>query len=360
VVIGMPTLHPQIVTRSLTWHRGRGIEETARDHDVFQSASYLDSPVALIHQGAAAVRRRLGRPETVLDFPILHELRAAGATDYLVLPLRFTRGRASFVSWATDAALGFAPAELRLLDDLLPLLAMRFEIEARRTMMNDLLATYLGVDAARKVMAGAVRRGGGEPIQAAIWYCDLRGFTALTTRLTPGELMALLDDYFDCVARPVQERGGEVLKFIGDAILAIFRLAPAGEGVACNAALEAAVDALRRVHLLNQGRALEGGTQIGIGIALHVGEVMYGNIGAQDRLDFTVIGAAVNEVTRVEDQCRHLGQPLLVTGAFAACGCSNLVSLGSHRLRDVREPVELFALPPGGIERITIDPSLCR
>ncbi len=351
VVIGMPTLHPQILTRSLTWHRGRGVEEASRDHDIFQTAFYLASPVALIHQGAAAIRRRLGRPETELDFPILHELRAAGATDYLVLPLRFTRGRPSFVSWATDAPDGFAPAELRLLDDLMPLLAVRFEIEARRAMMHDLLATYLGADAARKVIAGAVRRGGGEMVRAAIWYCDLRGFTRLADRAPPAAMIALLDDYFDCVAAPVQERGGEVLKFIGDAMLAIFRCDAAGEEAACGLALDAAVDALKRLHVLNQGRALEGAPLLDIDIALHLGDVMYGNVGASNRLDFTVIGAAVNLVARLESQCAVLGQKLLATAAFAAsCAAGSLRSLGPHRLRDVRQPVELFAAAGGAAE----------
>jgi adenylate cyclase len=345
VVVGLPTLHPQIITRSLTWHRGRGIEQASRDHDVFQSASYLDSPVALIHQGAAAIRRRLGRPETELDFPILHELRAAGATDYLVLPLRFTRGRPSFVSWATDAPEGFSATQLRLLDDILPLLALRFEIEVRRTMLNDLLATYLGGEAARKVVAGAVRRGGGELVRAAIWYCDLRGFTRLADRTPPADMIALLDAYYDRVAAPVQERGGEVLKFIGDAMLAIFRCDKAGDGAACELALDAAVDALGRLRLLNQARARDRAPRLDIGIALHLGDVMYGNIGASDRLDFTVIGAAVNLAARLEAKCVDLGEPLLATSAFAAsCAAGSLRSLGSHRLRDVRQPTQIFTV----------------
>jgi adenylate cyclase len=343
VVIGLPTLHPQIVTRSLTWQRGRGVQEASRDHDVMQSPTYLESPVALIHQGAAAIRRRLGRPETELDFPILGELRAAGVTDYLILPLRFTRGRASFVSWATDAPEGFAQDELRLLDGLTPLLALRFEIESRRAMMNDLLATYLGAEAARKVIAGAVRRGSGELVRAAIWYCDLRGFTRMADRTPPAAMIALLDGYFDCVATPVQERGGEVLKFIGDGMLAIFRCQGASEDAACAKALAAAVEALSRLDALNQERARAAAPPLAIGIALHLGEVMYGNVGAANRLDFTVIGAAVNLVARLESRCAALGQNLLATRAFAQlCPGGSLVSLGSHRLRDVTEPVEIF------------------
>jgi adenylate cyclase len=358
----LPTLHPQHFTRGLTWVRGEGASETAREHGLLQTAAYRDSPVFLIHQGAAAIRRRLDRPETVLDFPILHELKALGATDYVVLPLRFTRGRPSFISWATDRPGGFAAGELALLSDLMPLIALRFEIEAGRQMMRDLLATYLGANAAGKVLAGTVQRAQGEVIRAAVWFCDLRGFTAMADRMAPRDLIATLDDFLECMARPVQERGGEVLKFIGDGMLAIFRIEGADSAQACRTALAAAFEARERLHVLNQGRALEGGVPLRAGIALHLGEVVYGNIGAKDRLDFTVIGRAVNEVARIEASCAKLGRSLIASAAFAegCCGfetCpARLVSLGPHVLRGVREPRELYGLaeddlydvPPSG------------
>lgn len=353
VSASMPAMHPQAVVRGVFWIRGQGAGEQAREHGIFETSAYKDSPVALIHQGAGAIRRRLEQDTAVLDFPILRELKAQGATDYVVLPMRFTRGRPSFMSWTTDRPGGFTTAELTLLSDLMPLIALRFEIHAAYRMTSDLLTTYLGRGATERVLSGTVRRGQGTPIRAAIWYCDLRGFTAMADQMKTHDLITTLDDYFECMARPVQDHGGEVLKFVGDALLAIFRVD--GEAThAGQAALDAAISAFEGLHLLNQGRALEGGAPLRVGIALHLGEVIYGNIGASDRLDFTVIGPAVNEVVRIEASCAKLGHPLLASAAFAAecCGpgCLHaMVSVGRHVLRGVREPQELFALPDSAL-----------
>jgi adenylate cyclase len=202
-------------------------------------------------------------------------------------------------------------------------------VSARR-----LLDVYLGQNAAERVLSGGFRRGSGQLLTAAIWYCDLRGFTSLSDRLPTREVVPLLDRYFETVAGPVVARGGEILKFIGDAVLAVFPTGPEGPRSACERALAAAEESLRVVADLRP---------LSIGVGLHLGEVMYGNIGARERLDFTVIGAAVNEVCRVESLCKELSVPLLMTGRFAEQlahqGC---VPLGLHALKGVAEPQPVF------------------
>ncbi len=343
--------HPQVFARNLRWSREGGVEQIDRPHAVVRSSTYRDSPVALVLRGAPLVRRRLHGPDASLDFPIVRELRDAGATDYVGMPLRFSNNRMNFVSWATDREDGFTAAHLARLQELLPLIAMRFELESTYYTMQTLLEVYLGKGAGQKVLSGTVRRAEGDVIRAAIWYSDLRGFTAMTDRLASNEIIATLDDYFDCMVGGVHEHGGDVLKFIGDGLLAIFPVAgeletPAASN-ACGHAIGAARSALERLADLNRRRAAEGEDALRCGIALHVGQVTYGNIGAEDRLDFTAIGPAVNLVSRVEPLCRTLGQPVLVSEDFAHCsGMAGFVALGAHDLHGFAKPQNIYALPP--------------
>lgn len=365
MTLALPSMHPQVYTRGFSWHRGEGVKMITRGHEIRNSGEYLNSPVAAIHQGAAAVRRRLDIPNAVMDFGLLPELKANGITDYLALPMRFTQGpnmpdtpenrfrNLSFASFATDRPGGFLPADLSYLMELMPLLALRLEIEAARRMTRDLLITYLGRGPAKRVLRGNFIRGRGFEVEAAIWLSDLRGFTALSDSISPQELITILDDYFEVMARPIQDREGEVLKFMGDGLLAIFRV---GEGdahgedpraAACRRALAAARDAFAGLHEFNQGRALGGAAPLRVGIGLHLGRVVFGNIGAKDRLDFTVIGRAVNEVSRVEAAAKPLGRPLITSASFAEAlpGHGGLESLGFQVLRGVKEPRELFGQP---------------
>ncbi len=349
VTSGMLTMHPQLFARTVTWDRSGRAREVLHDHGTQQSAPYLDSPIAVIHQGAAAIRRRLDIAEPQLDFPVVRDLKQQGATDYVVMPLRFSNGSVNFVSWASDRPGGFSTENLTLLWDLLPLISLRMEIESAYVMADDLLTTYLGQNAARQVLGGSIRAGQGAVIRAAIWYCDLRGFTAMADRLPPAEMIAILDDYFDGMARAVQEHGGEVLKFIGDAMLAIFEI-PAGpqpsiDNAACRA-LNAAQAAFNALANLNHLRREDGKEALKIGVALHVGDVVYGNIGARDRLDFTVIGPAVNEVVRLERLCAEMNCPLVTSQSFQEMACDpRLQAMGWHHLRGLPEPRQVFALP---------------
>lgn len=358
VSTGLPSMHPQTYARGFSWTRDQGVSINVRGHDVRRSPEYLNSPIFVIHQGAAAVRRRLDLPDAPLDFGVLHDLKAIGATDYLALPMRFTQGpgmsadgksNISFMSFATDRPGGFRPEELSYLMELMPLIALRLELEAGRRMTRDLLNTYLGRAATKRVLKGDFMRGRGDEVEAAIWLSDLRGFTAFSDRHPPQEVVSTLDSYFDAMAGPIQAHDGEILKFIGDGLLAVFRVGDDGNrNEACRRALAAAQEAFAGLHEINQGRAIAGASQLKIGLALHLGKVVFGNIGARDRLDFTVIGRAVNEVARVEAMTKVLDRPLLTSAAFAAASDSacGLQSLGFHALRGVQEPQELFGVSP--------------
>lgn len=360
VTTALPSMHPLTLTRAFIWERGEGVSMSERGHDIAQTEEYLNSPVAVIHEGAAAVRRQLEAPNAPMDFGILPELKEQGVTDYLVLPMRFTQGpgmgkdgaNLSFMSFATDRKGGFRPEELSYLMELMPLISLRMELEAGRRMTRDLLTTYLGHGPAKRVLQGNIRRGRGYEVEAAIWLSDLRGFTSFSDRNDTVEVVATLDRYFDAMAQPIQAHEGEVLKFIGDGLLAIFRV---DEGstleAACRRALTAAESAFAGLHELNQGRAIAGVAPLKVGLGLHVGKVVFGNIGARDRLDFTVIGRAVNEVARLEAQTKAVDRPLLTSAAFAevingtAGSPYHLESVGFHALRGVREAQELFTLP---------------
>jgi len=336
-------LHPQLFGMGFYWQRdaqdvrvfraARGIEQT----DLFRN-----SPMRVLFEGAGAVRQRLDLPDAALAFPLFEELRAEGITDYVALPVSFTDGPIHGTTWASDRPGGFATEHLALIEDLLPLFGLLLEIHANRRLAIDLLDIYVGPSAGERILNGQITRGSGETVQAAIWYCDLRGFTELSERLGRDEVLACLNDYFDCMGAPIERHQGEILKFIGDAMLALFRL---DDEPACGRAMQAALEARRAMLELNDRRRAQGLPALGFGLALHTGEVMYGNIGTASRLDFTVIGPAVNLTSRIERLCRTLGLDLLVSDTFAEHCLCPMRSLGAHHLPGVARPVEVFTLP---------------
>jgi adenylate cyclase len=344
VHMGLRSTHPEIVAQTVIWTRGTaGSRQVDHGYGMTLSSGYQNSPVRLIHEGAGGFRRRLEGPTAQFDFPVLRDMVEQGCTDYLIMPLVFASGQINFVSWSTDRPGGFRTPELSRLYDLVPLLALRVEIEMANRNAANLLTTYLGPSAARRVLAGSVRRGQVERIRAAIWVSDLRGFTRLSDRVPTRQVIAVLNDYFDVMDRAIEAHGGEILKFVGDGLLAIFNAGPTS-AEDCARAMAAAREVLARIEGDNQERAAEGLPTLRTGIGLHVGEVAFGNIGAHDRLDFTVIGPAVNEAVRVEALCKVLERPLLISGAFAAAaGHAGLESVGSHALRGVSTPQELYA-----------------
>ncbi len=339
-------LHPQLAGVRLLWRRGIGAEETRYGYDTTESGAYEKSPLYRVYVDGELVRRRLTAPPADDDFPILPELRAEGFTDYLVTPLEQASGRRQAVSWATSHPNGFSDEHIATLVGLLPALAACSESRSLRGMLRGLLSIYLGPQAGSRVLAGTIRRGEGQTMAAAIWLCDLRDFTLLSETLPSEDVIRLLNDYFEIMAGPVNEHGGEVLKFIGDAMLAIFPIQDdLDRDRACRTALIAGEEALARLATSNAERRARGDREIDLGLALHTGTVMYGNIGAPERLDFTVIGPAVNLTARIAGLCRPLGRQLLASARFASpCG-SQLVSLGHHPMRGLAEPQEIFGLP---------------
>jgi adenylate cyclase len=345
------TLHPLVAGTRVLWRSGeRAVEETAYAHGPELDQAFLGSPLHVVYSTGRPVRRRLEGPDAVLDFPVLRELRDEGLTDYLLLPMiSIDNEIRALTSWASRRPGGFTDADLATIAGMLPAFAALAEIQERRRLTSTLLDTYLGSDAGRRVLGGLIKRGDGVAMAAALWFCDLRDFTRLSDEL-PGEaVIALLNDYFGCMSEPVQARGGQVLKFIGDAMLAIFPIKDdLDRDRACHTALAAAIAALEGLDALNREREAAGQPALRVGLALHTGSVMYGNIGAPNRLDFTVIGPAVNLVTRIESLCKPLGRRLLASARFASpCG-SQLVSLGRHPLKGIPEPQEIFTLPGVG------------
>jgi len=352
VYVGQRTLHPQIAALGYQWNRGdTSVEVVTRDISVINSATYINSPIRQLYEfGMTSIRRRLTGPAAQLDFPILVEMRDQGATDYAIFALNLGAVVRSSISITTDRPEGFTDAQLSAFEAIVPLLAMVVETLETRRLAGALLEVYLGRDPGQRVLDGAIQRGEGVTMAAAVWYCDLRDFTKLSNKLPRDEVIALLNDYFDTVARPVHARGGEILKFIGDAILAIFPMQDdLDRDSKCRVALTAAEEALDAMRDLNELRASAGKRPLKVGIGLHAGSVTYGNIGVVSsdlaRLDFTVIGPAVNLAARIGDLCRPLDEPLLASRAFASpCG-STLMPLGDYVLRGFDEPQKVYGMP---------------
>ena len=346
ISISLSDYHPEVIGRSYAWIRGQGIEITDRAYTPKRSDVYMDSPIRVIHDGADGLRRRLEEPDVVPDFAITRELKQQGATDYVGMALKFSDGSRHFASWVTDRSGGFTTEELTFFDLLLPLACMRLELAHARRVTEQLLNTYLGADATRRIMSGNIRRSVGEDIAAVIFYCDLRGFTRLTDTLPPGDVITVLGEYYDAVASAVRSHGGDVIKMIGDGMIAIFPIRDGMDAArAAREAVDAARDARTALESIEPERLPEGVDRLAAGFALHVGQVTFGNIGSRDRLDFTVIGPAVNEVSRVEPLTKVLGHSLLMTADFAKLPSAlNLKSLGFQALRGVRAPREIFTL----------------
>lgn len=343
--LSIRVLHPQFTGVGMLWRPGMGEAETIRiEHAMLNEPRFLNSPIKALYEGAEAIRQRLDVPAVRDEFGVYADLRAEGFTDYVALPLVTTDGRRHATTWSTKRPGGFTTEHLLRIDDILPVLTMVADIRLNRRLAKNLLNTYIGDHAGERVLAGEIVRGAGTAIRAAVWYCDLRGSTALSERLPTGEMLDVLNDFFDTLGGPIARHGGEILKFIGDGMLAVF---PLEEDGACVRALRAAVEARRAMLALNERRAAEGRETLGYGLALHLGELMFGNIGTTTRLDFTVIGPAVNAASRLEGLTKVLRRRVLLSAPFAyACGCAPefLEDLGRHPLRGVGEPLGVFGL----------------
>jgi adenylate cyclase len=343
VTTGIPTLHPQLDAVSGMWEAGKGTRGRYFQLTPDTVATYENSPVFVIYNEGRTVRCPLETPPQEGEFPILPELRAAGLTDYVGVPLPFYDGSFKAVSYATDRPGGFRDDEIALFEAIGPYVAAIEEAMHMRRIMGTLLDTYVGPVAGRRVLDGAIKRGSQETIRAAIWFSDLQGFTALSEILPGGRLIGLLNDYFDIVTTAIEAEDGEVLKFIGDAVMAIFQPRDGDEGGAARRALAAALAARTALDERSAARTAGGGAPIRFGIALHVGDVLYGNVGGSNRLDFTVIGPAVNLTSRIEGLTRALDHPILVSAAFAAIHGGAFAPLGEFQFKGISEKRAVYA-----------------
>lgn len=349
------TLHPEIRGLGCRWWRERRVtEEFVIAHGSGLSKDYLESPIRATVEHGTPVRRRLDQEP--IEFPLLAQLRAKGATDYVAAPLNpnYHRNiqpphaeaqRYPVVTWATDRAGGFGEDDLALLEAICPALAAVVESRTMRRIAKNLIQIYLGREVGQRIFYGQIQRGQSERMRAVVMASDLRSFTRLSDRLPSETVIRLLDDYFEHVAAPVHRAGGEILKFIGDGVLAMFPTTDGGEAEATRKGLAVAREIVARLETYNAACRRNGPTQIRAGFGLHLGDLMYGNVGAPDRLDFTAIGPSVNLAFRLEGLTKRLDRPILASSAFAAACPAPLVSLGFQPVRGLVEPQELFGLP---------------
>jgi class 3 adenylate cyclase/uncharacterized protein (DUF427 family) len=345
----IPTLHPQIFATVLVWRDDvADVRVVFEPHDILHQPRFSASPFAPIIRGAGGVRRRLEDTDCKLDFPVVRDLKADGATDYIAMPFRFSDGQINVISMTSFRKGGFSTAHLGNIYEVMPALGRLFEVHAQRRISTSLLDTYLGPGTGKRVLEGQIKLGDGQLIHAVIWFCDLRNSTNLAASMGTAAYLAHLNRFLGAMAGAIIEHGGEILAYIGDAVLAIYPISADGAGGytpadACARAVEAARLAAQRIAAVNS--ALVDAPPIQYGIGLHIGDVTYGNIGIPQRLQFTVIGPAANEASRIEAMTKELGEPVLLSQRFAQGYGGELVSRGEHPLKGVSGTHELFALP---------------
>jgi adenylate cyclase len=319
VGIFIRTLHPDVMGRAFIWRRGSEVVVGAANHSFLQSDAFLTSPLAVMFSTGQIVRHRIADSEGVAASPFLQDLQAEGVTDYIAIPLTFTDGSLHATSWSTKQPGGFTDEHLALLHALTGPLSRVCEIRALRRTATNLLDTYVGNRAGSRILAGQIRRGHTDTLDAVIWLSDMRGFTALSDKLPPAAVVDVLNGYFDCQVPAILAHGGEVLKFMGDGLLAIFPVDRSASDAAevCTRALAAARQARASIATLNDAHPEDRERQLRFGLALHIGEVLYGNIGGGNRLDFTCIGPAINLAARIEKLAGQLGRTIVASAEFS-------------------------------------------
>jgi adenylate cyclase len=358
VSVATDLLDPTFDGRGVRWLRDQGgLEETFQRNDegTIVSEDFPQSPFGfLLRSGQPTLRRRLDATYRRGEFQMLDKFQDQGATDYLAFSVRVGEtirlgvGEGITASWTTDLPEGFPDRQVELLGGIMPALTLAFVLRTTHRDARTLLTTYLGRHAADRVLAGNIVRGRAEPIRAVVWFSDLVGFTRISDNASADQVLALLNEYAQAQVEEIEAHGGHVLKFMGDGILAIF---PDDDTtIACARALDAAGGMRQRIAALNVRRAASELPVTDAHLALHAGELLYGNLGGPRRLDFTVLGSAVNEAARIEALCASLDQSVIVSWAFAeAAGEARrrLVSLGRYAMKGIARPQELFTLDPG-------------
>jgi adenylate cyclase len=338
------TLHPDVFGRSFIWRPGEEVSVNTADFDLPESPEFTRNPLAILYKSGHEVRYRLDDPES-RRFPLLDDMRAEGVTDYIALPLRFTDGTLHGSSWTTKAPGGFKDEHLAALRSIMAPFARLGEIFALRRTAATLLDTYVGNRAGERILAGQIRRGHAETMQVAIWLSDLRGFTTLSDRLAPEIVVDILNQYFDCQVPAIRKHGGEILKFMGDGLLAVFPIARDGGnlGEVCGRVIEAAHEARANVDAMRypSGEVVE---RFRFGVALHIGGILFGNIGGSSRLDFTCIGPAVNLAARLEKIAGRLNRTVVASAAFAGVSASGWTELGEFPISGFSKAERVYGL----------------
>jgi adenylate cyclase len=351
VSVMTPALDPMLRGVSLNWHAGEGMSFVANAHGSDEESDWLFSPVyALVEKGETFGRWRLDAPDLEADFPVLKALGAQGGVDYVLHIVEFAPGTALqgiAVSFCTRDVSGFTEGHLSAIADVLPFLTLAIAKIGLAHTFREVSATYLGRSTAERILNGQIRRGEGRAVPAAILLTDLRGFTALADRVDPADMVTWLNEHFDALGDPVARHGGEILKFLGDGFLAIFPVPDAGTlpCPVCGGALDAAIDGLAANAALNARRRTAGLPELAAECVVHFGTVIYGNVGTERRLDFTIIGRAVNEASRIESQCAALGHELLVSDSFAERCARRLEPVGTIELRGLSRPMRVWTVP---------------
>lgn len=343
LIISLPTLNPLVKATSATWWKSTNKTTVfIADHSIDNTDRYIGSPLEQLFKTRQSVRQSL------VDLPenahrAFTELAEIGFTDYYALPITFNNGLVSAFIIATKAIGGLSACDVSNLERLRNFFAPSLEVFSLRILSRSLMDTYVGKRTSQKVLSGMIKRGDADTIHAALWFSDLRNFTRLTETLPAKEVIAMLNEYFEFVAAAVTAQGGEILRFIGDAMLIVFPIsAEVSMRVACNAALEAAKDARASLAAVNHLRKRRASPLIEFGVGLNVGEVVYGNVGAPDRLDFTVMGPAVNRTARLEALTQLLGHHILVSKEFADQLDCPTISLGEHNMKGIEQPQSVF------------------
>jgi adenylate cyclase len=342
------TLHPELDGKAYFWRRGQPVQVQSAAAGLRDRPEFRANPMAIVYDERKTLRVRLESVEP--EAPALRQFKAEGGTDYVALPLLFGNGHVDGLSVMSDKPGGFSSADL----DRMFLLQFAFtrivESHSLRDTATYLLDAYVGRTAGRRILAGEIKRGSGQTIEAVLWYCDLRGFTRASDTLPRDTVINLLNDYFDVMGKIVTGVGGEILKFMGDGMLGMFPVPKPDERarVARNV-VRAAGSVADAITVLNGIRAAAEEPAVRFGLALHIGEVMFGNVGASNRLDYTVIGPAVNHAARLERLCAPLGRPVVLSGALAELlPPRDIEPLGTHTLKDIDEPQPIFGLRGAG------------
>jgi adenylate cyclase len=362
VAAGMPferatfhlgTLHPQVLGFTAVWNHRRGVcNEFRVNVHIRETSDFQRSPLKHVIDEKIAVRLDPRDPRTAVRYPMMSPLADEGFTDYWGFPIPHPGKFHCAMTVATRAPTGFARECLATVRRLIPALALNLEIVALGRIAENVLAAYIGERSSARVLAGEIKRGSGEVIEAVVWVSDMRDYSALSDRLPGPDMIRLLNAYFERLVGAVRANDGEVLKFIGDGMLAVFPIGAVSAEAAAEAAVKAAIAGLSSIEALNgkEGDALNIETPwrpLRTGIALHRGSVFYGNIGSADRLDFTVTGPAVNLTAKVEPLCKTTGHPLLLTHAMAELLKTPVAALGSFECRGLVDPVPVYALASG-------------